>query len=89
MCCEKALTEASRQAGDATICVECDTLAGTEKPVTGNPMNCRSLDANPGCGPNDAFGQVAIPSLPGRIERFGVSGTNGIERALLNNQNWL
>ncbi|MFR1088055.1 MAG: hypothetical protein ACLSEP_10030 [Mediterraneibacter gnavus] len=45
MCCEKALTKASRQAGDATICVECDTLADCGRSVTGKPMNCRSLCA--------------------------------------------
>jgi hypothetical protein len=60
-------------------------LREPKKPVTGNPMNCRSLDIYPGCGPNDAIGQVVIPSLLSRIERFGVSRTNGIERALFKN----
>ena len=40
----KALTEAGWQAGDAMICMRCDTLADPEKSVTGKPMNCWSLE---------------------------------------------
>lgn len=64
----KALTKASRQAGDAMTCVRCDTLADPEKSVIGKPMNCQSLETRVlGCGPEYSIrtGYYSLPADAG------------------------